>query len=255
MSDLDTSLIEHWKLDETSGVRAGSVSGLDLTDNNTVSTGDPKVGSASAHSAYFQAANLEYFSRATSSSLECGDIDFTWACWVYLTFNGQVGVNTVLYKEAQSGQRDYWLYVENATLVFAKENASGTFKAVSAGFKLPNFKWNFVVAWHDAAADTLNIQVNGGTPVSAAMAAAGQSVGAGVGSFLMGSSGAAGQYMDGVVDSVSFWKRTLTSNERAQIYNEGNGLDYPFSPTVLFGQVVPGYKTFNRRFLAPRIST
>ena len=255
MSDLDTSLIEHWKLDETSGPRVGSVSSLDLTDNNTVTAGGAKVGPITAGSAYFQEVNLEYFSRATSSSLECGDIDFTWACWVYLTFNGQVGVNTVIYKEAQTGQRDYWLYVENATPVFAKENASGTFKAVSWGVKLPNFKWNFVVAWHDAAADTLNIQVNGGTPVSAAMAAAGQSVGAGVGSFLMGSSGAAGQYMDGVVDSVSFWKRTLTSNERAQIYNEGNGLDYPFSPTVLFGQVVPGYKTFNRRFLAPRIST
>ena len=35
--------------------------------------------------------------------------------------------------------------------------------------------------------------------------------------------------MDGLIDEVGFWKRTLTSGERTQLYNSGNGLAYPFS--------------------------
>ena len=37
-SALKTSLVEYWNLDETSGTRAGSHAGLDLTDNNTVTS-------------------------------------------------------------------------------------------------------------------------------------------------------------------------------------------------------------------------
>ncbi len=250
-SSLD-DLTEIWKFEESSGTRAGEIASQTLTDNNTVVQGGGKVSSSGA---WFTAANLESLSRTTNSTLECGDIDFTFAVWVYLTFKGQVGVNTVIYKECQSGQRDYWLYIQNAMPILAKENASGTFKAVSSGVRLDNFHWHLVVCWHDATADTLNIQVDNATPVSSAMAAAGQSVGAGVGNFLVGSSGVAGQYLDGVLDNLAFWKRILTADERTMLYNAGNGLDYPFTPTLLWGQVVPGYADYPRRFLVPRIST
>ena len=36
-------------------------------------------------------------------------------------------------------------------------------------------------------------------------------------------------YLNGRLDSVSIWKRVLTASERTQLYNAGNGLDYPFN--------------------------
>jgi hypothetical protein len=36
-------------------------------------------------------------------------------------------------------------------------------------------------------------------------------------------------WLDGRLDSVSIWKRMLTAAERTQLYNSGNGLDYPFA--------------------------
>ena len=38
-------------------------------------------------------------------------------------------------------------------------------------------------------------------------------------------------YFDGRLDEVSFWKRLHTAAERTALYNNGNGLRYPFGVT------------------------
>ena len=37
-----------------------------------------------------------------------------------------------------------------------------------------------------------------------------------------------GDYWDGRIGPVAFWKRVLSSDERALLWNQGNGLAYPF---------------------------
>src|SRR5206468_1328963 len=38
-------------------------------------------------------------------------------------------------------------------------------------------------------------------------------------------------YLDGRLDGVGFWKRVLTANERADLFNGGVGVEYPFTST------------------------
>jgi hypothetical protein len=41
--------------------------------------------------------------------------------------------------------------------------------------------------------------------------------------------GIATQLFKGKIDELGLWDRLLTSNEISTIYNNGNGLSYPFS--------------------------
>ena len=89
------------------------------------------------------------------------------------------------------------------------------------------------MAWHDAASNTTNIQVNDGTVDSVSHSGG---VYNGTADFALGALfiGTPSYHFDGLVDEVGFWKRVLTSQERTDLYNSGSGLEYPFgsSPSV-----------------------
>jgi hypothetical protein len=92
--------------------------------------------------------------------------------------------------------------------------------------------WYFVVVWHDSVADTDNIQVNNGTVDS--ISSAGHTPNNGAADFCLGARTYPSfeGYFNGQLSSVSFWKRTLTTNERTELYNGGTGLAYPFTSAV-----------------------
>ncbi len=83
--------------------------------------------------------------------------------------------------------------------------------------------WHQVVAWHDATADTLNIQVDNGavTSVSYSNGAKDTTFALSVGGFADGT-----YVLNGRVDELAFYKRVLTSGERSWLYNNGLGRSY-----------------------------
>ncbi|MDA2917638.1 hypothetical protein MYX64_12505, partial [Nitrospinae bacterium AH_259_B05_G02_I21] len=78
-----TDLKAHWKLNEASGTRSDSHGSNDLTDNNTVGQAAGKIGNA----ADFIRVNSEYLSIADNADVSAGDVDITWALWVWLDDN------------------------------------------------------------------------------------------------------------------------------------------------------------------------
>ena len=82
-SDLLTSLVGFWTLDEVSGARLDSSgNGSTLTDNNTVASTTGKIGLA----AVFQAGVSEFLSRSDNAFLSAGiNTSFTIDGWVYPT--------------------------------------------------------------------------------------------------------------------------------------------------------------------------
>ena len=218
VSPLLTSLIAHWRLDEASGVRSDSHRANHLTDNNTTGQAAGKVGNA----ALFVAANEESLSIADNADLSMGDIDFTVAGWVYFTttaFTGLAG------KWGPGPVLEYLVYFDGTNIrLHVSPNGSSNVsvtnsQAISAG------TWYFFVAWHDAAANTINLSVNNN---SAASLAHSGGVFNGNAAFHLGRNEEGMSWLNGRLDSVSIWKRVLTSAERTQLYNSGNGLDYPF---------------------------
>lgn len=223
LSALYTSLVAAWKLEEASGARADSHGANALTDNNTVTQAAGKIGSA----AQFTAANSEHLSIADNAAMSTGDIDFTFAGWLYL--DSKTAVRGVFEKDNNTaGQREYGLYYTNADdrlhfYVFTPGDVYA--EVIASAFGSPAVStWIFFVVWHDAAANTINIQVNGGTVNSTAHAAGVKDAAA---TFSIGQGGG-NSYMDGRVDALNFWKRVLTAGERAELYNAGAGRAYPF---------------------------
>lgn len=228
---LTTSLISYWELEEASGTRNDSHGSNHLTDNNTVLSATGKVGNA----ADFEDTNSEYLNRADNAALSTGDIDFTFALWVKM--ESKSGTQNRIIAKGTATDEEYTIYHDSAAdrFVFAVKGSAGSGNGNGIGADtlgaVSLATWYFIVAWHDATANTLNIQVNNGGVDSVAHTFG---VYDGAGDFYIGAGYPfPGGYFDGLIDQVGFWKRTLTTQERTDLYNSDNGLSYAgLSPTA-----------------------
>lgn len=219
-------LVSYWPLDEQSGNRRDLVGNNTLTDNATV-TGNPGPSSNLVLASQFTALNTEYLSITSNSSLQTGDIDFTWCFWVYLdSITGQM---MFVAKYGSAGFREYLVGLNGAGTRWLIEVSSDGTAAVSnaAGTLVPTTTaWHFLVAWHDSINDTLNLQVDNDTLGSTAYSSG---VFVGTEDLRIGFGNAAGDTAtNGRICGVGFWKRVLDASERTWLYKDGIGRLYPF---------------------------
>ena len=220
-SSLLTSLVSYWDFNETRGVRVDKL-GVNSLANVSVDPGytSGKLGNA------LTVGNVRVLSH---SGLQFGAGSFTIAGWVKFTaLSGTVGVVT---KSNASGDRQFELQwnsgisrlrfgissTSTATLVALADATN--FGALSTG------TWYFVCCWYDATAGQIGIQVNATTPNTAAHTLGSY---AGTQALVFGAFSESLQ-MSGYLDEWGLWSRALTSTERSELYNSGNGKTYPFS--------------------------
>jgi len=200
--------------------------GSNLTDNNTVTQNQ----GTKVKAAQFTMANIEYLSVADNADLSVGDIDFTFAGWIY--FDNVSVTSGMLSKAGVAPNREYDLFETDLDgdqtkrrfkwRVFASD---GTFVTVNSTVLLANATWYFVVAWHDSVANTINLQINNG--IIESTATAGLVPNDGTAPFELGrTNNQDSQTLDGRIDEVGFWKRLLTAKEREDLYNSGLGNSY-----------------------------
>lgn len=163
--------------------------------------------------------------------LSTGDLDFTICAWVNLTSktNPTFGNGIAGKWKYTTNNKEYILWFDTTNDRFRFEVSNdGTSNAnvQASSFGSPSTGvWYFVVAWHDSINNTINIQVNNGTVDSTAHSTG---VYVGNGPFEFGSyDGQA--FIDGSIGDVGFWKKVLTAEERAYLYNSGTGHQYPFN--------------------------
>lgn len=219
-----TNLISYWSMDEASGTRTDSHGSNDLTDNNTVGSATGKINNA----ADFESNNNEHLSHADNADLSPTG-DCTLACWVKL--ETKPSISTIMGKWPGTGDsRALILRYQSSDDRFAffvnSDGTSGGTTSVSAdNLGSPSTgTWYFIVAWHDDTNNTINIQVNDGTVDSTA-----HTVGIHDSDepWVVGARSDGGvQEYDGLIDEFGYWKRVLTSQERTDLYNSGDGLAY-----------------------------
>ncbi len=216
---LTLSMISFWELEEASGNRADSHGSNTLTDNNTVTQQVGKVGNA----AEFAIANSEYLSRANNVSLQTGDIDFSVGFWVYVA---ALSTQIIVAKYAV-GQFEYRFDVTATRFRLLVSNDGASLVTVTANnFGLPVVStWYWIMGWHDSAGNTINISVNNGAPDTTAHATG---VFGGTAPFSIGASGVPATFFGGRVDQAIFSKRLWVANEKASLYNGGNGRAYSY---------------------------
>lgn len=227
------SLVSWWTLEEESGNRADSHGTNTLTDVNTVTYDAGIIGNA----AQFTNATTEYLNIVSNATVQTGNIDFTIAAWVYLD-NNATNQMLVGKDHVTAGQREYVLKYSQTddnfqfsvftavdTAVSVDENTLGTPSVAT---------WYYVVVWHDAAGDTINIQVNNNTTTS--QATGGSLQAASTAPLRLGARLYTDfeDYLDGRMDETAIWKRVLTANEKTWLYNGGVGRSYAelFIPTA-----------------------
>jgi hypothetical protein len=214
---LKDNLVSHWKLNETSGTRNDSHGTNHLTDNNTVGySASGKLGNA----AEFVAAQSEELSKTNNTSLEFStNQDFTICMWAYRSSNNYIGLigkpNNATYNAS------FGMWFQNNGVVDGFIGSSDGSTRARCGTNIVSLNtWVFLCLWRSSSDNIARLTINNANEVTSPS----ESTWAGTDTLYIGSG--VGTYMDGRIDSVSIWKRVLTAQERTDLYNSGNGLDY-----------------------------
>ena len=161
---LTDNLVAWWTLGETSGTRFDCIGSNDLTDNNTVGSAAGIQGNA----ADFEETAQEYLKTNDNPELSTGDIDFSITAWVMLESKTVGNHREIVVKGINnSSNLEYRLYYHTDLDRFVFEVADGTTLTDLANTTLGSpaiGQWYFLVAWHDAGGDTLNISVGVDNP-------------------------------------------------------------------------------------------
>jgi hypothetical protein len=234
LSSLLIDLIAWWDLEETFGTNQADshTNELDLTRNGPMNwTGDGKPGNA----AIFASADVSKLTHADNDLFDvAGDPSFTWAFWMRADTVVDTGQHTLVCKGPNNDKNasPYFIQIDgfgsgNAKLSFFIGDGASTESAGTATdtIQADNNTWHFIVCTYNNAVPDLTIYVDNSLSFNTSVSITPVSTSD---SLTIGASGAAGplRLYDGDIDSLAFWKRILTSEERASLYNSGAGKSY-----------------------------
>lgn len=222
-ASLHRGLTAYWRLEERDGYRYDSVGTNHLSPTPYVDVATGKLGDC----AYFDISRAPdpYLSIAANHSLRTGDADFTFAAWVKLT--DKTTYRSIAGKWTSTAKEWNLIYHQGIDRYQFSTNSDATYVRATTHGSPAADAWTFIVVWHDADANTINIQVNNGTVDTTASATPPGETTAG---FYLGSRGDALPGWAGYIDEALFYRRVLSSAERTRLYNDGAGLSMVQTP-------------------------
>lgn len=243
-----TSLISWWDLSEFAGTRYDSVTTNHLTDNNTVTQATGVAGgnslgtSNNPGNAAGKIGNAANFVYASSQGLIMPDnadmsmgagVRMNVSCWIYLNSNNY-DIYDIILKSVGPSNYEWGLAYRGSTgspanvleFFVTSDGTLGTYAFVQGTTfgQLSINTWYFIEAGYDGT--NLYISVNNGVRDTTAFSADIFNGTSGVG--IGDRDNSAGRFMDGRIDAVGLWKRSLTAFEVAKLYKGGAGREYPF---------------------------
>lgn len=211
-----------WDMDEASGNVVDEVSGVTLTDVNTVGTATGLVNNARL----FVRANSEYFEAADSSVLSKADVDFSFVCWVKATSTGIVQ-GVFAKNSGAAGNKSYICHI-NASNKFVwgmSADGSAVTSQISTGDSVTTTGWTMIYCFHDSVNNLMGLSVNNGTVESRAFTTGGF-VSTEV--FRIGWRDS-GNVANAAIDQFAAFDKVLSASDLTYLYNAGAGRAYPFT--------------------------
>ncbi|MCL5264905.1 MAG: LamG domain-containing protein [Chloroflexi bacterium] len=217
-SPLLNNLVAYWKLEEPSGTRVDAMGGgHDLTDNNTVGQAVGKIGNAAS----FVSANSESLSRS-DVALAMGGRDYSMSLWFYASSWTTFPWFVTRWKSSIPIDGVYAGVYTDGTYRFTGYAAGSVMFDVAGASPLSVSTWYHMVCVHDWVGKRAYVYLNNVSNSVTFAAASGDDEPFALGGALTE------HFTDGRIDEVGFWTRVLAPAEVAQLYNNGNGLPYPF---------------------------
>jgi concanavalin A-like lectin/glucanase superfamily protein len=173
----------------------------------------------------------QYASHSDSALLDVGGCDWTWTGMAQL-FTNNLGEYPLLGKYPNGYLLDY---NGGALAAYYGSSSNERIAATDPGAWTLN-TWYFFRLQYELATTTLSLRVNEGVASTRVLPdLSGNAFPFAIGSY----GGVVGAYWDGLVDSVSFWKRLLTSDEAATLRQ---GQAYAVFPDALKVSLVAHYE-------------
>lgn len=235
---LSDNLVSYWKLDESSGNAADSVGSYTATNASSVGFTTGKINNC----ATLSAASTDYFTTTLTPTAN-GSINF----WIKTT-------STTYPQEiigSDTANENHRILLNTGGKINFQIYTGGVEKlSISSTTSVNTGDWFMVTCvWGSGGA---KIYINGNSTPEAT--SADTSYGAGSQGWYLGvnnnNGGTKVWYLTADLDEVGIWSRAITTEEETELYNSGNGIQYPFgveyTMTITTGSYV--YTGFNFLF-------
>lgn len=205
---INNGIVSHWSLNEASGTRLDSTGTNHLTPTGSgVSSANGKIGQA------LSLTPNNYLSVANNPTLQISSAQtgFTMACWFNLR-------SVASYKSivSKGWPPEYVIRLENGGCLGFRTQGGDL---ISGVIPIVN-TWYFVSAKIKLTGEA-TLKINGTLAKSGTV-----SISPSTKNLYIGQAGDNTEYIDGIVDEVAIWKRCLTEEEEAALYNNGLGLEF-----------------------------
>lgn len=224
---LTTDLVSYWDMDET-GTNTREDSTATNNDLDTAVAAPTHTSSGKISNAMHLDNDTDAMRRASPSNLGIPSSGvLTVAGWVQP--KGSVADGDICGLRTSYPSNIQWIVATvgtNSRYRVYLRAGSNDYEALSASSSAAVDTWAFLICEFDDSAKEIRISVNNGTPVTTSYSGSPASV---TPAFQFGKPGSGGE--TGAVcyaDEWGVWDRTLTSDEKAALYNSGNGTTYPF---------------------------
>ncbi|PIQ82786.1 MAG: hypothetical protein COV76_01865 [Candidatus Omnitrophica bacterium CG11_big_fil_rev_8_21_14_0_20_64_10] len=188
-------------------------------------TGAGVVGEAIS----FSGQSADAVTLPSDERFSAGPAGFGISLWVNL--NETESRQGLVVKQDANGWEYELAYHQSEHTFFLNVNGLDALFAAAHRNQIRAGEWNLLTAWYDAAAGTLNIQVND-DPVESKQVSGAPVIAPAV-SLQIGSNGAGGAYLNGRLDEVRFWEGSPSSSSEIAHAGFENGevrFDFPQRP-------------------------
>jgi len=224
------NLFYYYTLD-SDGTNSITEIGSDLTNYGATNT------AAKINNGFLLDGSSDYM-ESQSYITQYEDNSITVSAWVKTSSWRSYDVFISRHRYGNSGNS--WIFgtgLVGTELYFSVKNKAGTASYIleTSGLNLQVNTWYFVVATYNASTGYQYIYVNG---VEEASQDTTDTTGIfeGVAPLTLGarytSAGAKTDFFNGIVDEIGIWNVSLSLAEIEEIYNNGNGLSYPFESEI-----------------------
>lgn len=224
-SSLTTSLLSYWKLDEPSFDRVNQVGTNNLTNTNGTFPGT--IVGIRNQAASYVLTNSNYLAAITPNALTGGNFNFSISTWVYINTLYTGTAQAIVAKRATSNF-EYEIGIDTAGVGFFEVSTDGltTFRvrATSIG-ALNTSTWYNIIGWNSNGQHigiSVNLSANTGLYTGGVVAR--------TGNFILGASDTGNltynDWFSGRIDETGFWNKSLSAQEKSNLYGGGTGNTY-----------------------------
>jgi len=225
-----TSIVGYYKFDENSGTSVGDATGVGNSGTFSGTTPYYKTGKINAGGNFNGSdTNVTFTSVSSQNSLS----QLTVSVWVNIAGNGLNGLGRIIQKlNASNGYFQINMESSTTTIVFSASWATtvGIWRYTAPSQNV----WHHIAVTYDGSSvnnvPTFYID-NASQSLASSQTPAGSRTTDDTNMYI-GNRGDTTRTFNGTIDEIGLWSRLLSSSEISQLYNGGNGLQYPFGVNV-----------------------